>query len=233
VVMKALVLRNWPIYKPEISWVGNAFATSIPSAAASPFLRVYILSLLQGHYPHDVPVAKALGLLTTLLDVDSETVELELRWLMQHDWVAKVDEESIKMTARGLYVRNSLIFDSEYLTHVATDVRMYPELTRKLSFPVDSMMDRISNLLTLLEFLVARECELMAKFARRGIARFFDVFGHRLIVPEMVREAVRTLDRMDVEADESREEAVKVALTRLRTLRSSREWKTLHHLTTR
>jgi hypothetical protein len=200
-VVKALMLNNFPVYRSDRSWIGNAFGADISDARVAPFLRIHIILYAQQFEEDGVSDQDLYQAIEKTLRVDRPDVEREVIWLLDQErgWLERPEPDRLAATIRGRFMVNNLIYDTEYLTHIATDVLMCPDLENRLTAPADRIIDRIGNVLVLLEYLVRREKELMQLVAVKGIREYLETFRSRGLTLSMIRLAIENLNPSLVE----------------------------------
>jgi hypothetical protein len=198
-VLKALLLSNFPIYRPDRSWVGNAFGTTYSDSHLGPFLRIHILLYAQRYYPDDVPLQNLIDQIASILDAERDIIDIELKWLDHVGWIEIVDPEHIATSVRGRFVANNLLNDVEYLTHISTDVDMYPEMESQLIAPAEQARSRLSNLVVLLEYLVDRERKMIHRISGEGAHKYVKVFGSKGMVKAMAEGVLKSLRLTDLD----------------------------------
>lgn len=197
VIVKALVLANHSIYKPDVPWVvGNVFGTHHSASHVGPFLRLLILLFLKGHLPDEVDETDLTRELADALEVEPDLVRSEVDWLVRHSWLDHTEPTHLSLSRRGNFILNELVNDVEYLTHIATDVDMEPALEARLNAPAENIGRRLENLEVLLEYLVAAEIRLLKQLARRGLNRFVHLVGRQGSMPPILQAVMAAVSRV-------------------------------------
>jgi hypothetical protein len=202
IVVKALMLNNFPVYQPDRSWVGNAFGAALSDPRIAPFLRIHIVLYAQQFSEEEgVPDQELYQKLKEILKIDHAVIEREVIWLLdpEQGWLERPEADRLAATIRGRFMVNNFIYDTEYLTHIATDVAMCPDLERRLTTPADRIIDRIGNFITLLEYLVRREKEFMQIVTEDGAKDYLDAFKCRGVTYNMILQGIENLNPVLVE----------------------------------
>jgi hypothetical protein len=177
IVVKSLMFVNSQLYDPQISIVGNIFGSENSNHTVGPFLRLLILKYIQSHPDGEIFAEPGKEELCQVLGSHVDVVNGDLRWCHRQAWTEHGAGDVVRITKRGRFMLNTLLYDIEYLTHIATDVDMYEHLEEKLIAPANTPQHRLSNLSLLLGYLVRRELTMLATLAAHGLGSYVQLFG--------------------------------------------------------
>ena len=226
VVVKSLILRLYRVYRADVSWICNIFSAGTSKPELAPFVRLYIILCLGVQEAANMSEREIVTLFDSHLGIEPTLLKSEVEWLVDRGLVeadpGNDDERTLRLTRRGSYFRHNLHKDSEYLTHIATDVKMYPELSARLTVPADRITDRLDNLCTVVEFLVQREREVLSGLAEgQPLGPALRLIGGAPASLELLRSVEAEVGAIELDPEDSREESVFVAKERLAELARS------------
>lgn len=233
IVIKALMLSNYPVYRRDVSWVGNVLGTEHQNTHMGPFTRLHVMSYLERIAPAEAILQQTKEDLIEVLQLDGPILDMEMGWLESNSFISYPDRDHVTLTMRGEFVLSGLTNDIEYLTHVAPDVDMYEDLEEKIVAPADKASDRLNNLAVLLEYLLVREAKLLTHLSRNGLRDYNHVFRVKCFICGMLSSVIRSIETIRVDTpqeDAPFVEAVHRVRERLARLEESEDMRTIKEL---
>jgi len=234
IVIKALMLSNYPVYRGDVSWVGNVLGTELQHTHMGPFVRLHVMSYLNRVAPGgEVILQQTKKELLEVLELEQPILDMEMGWLASKSFISYPDPEHVILTMRGEFVLRVLANDIEYLTHIAPDVEMYEDLEEQIVAPADKATDRLNNLSVLLEYLLAREARLLTHLARNGLRDYVHLFKVKGFIRGMLNSVIHSVDTIRVDSpqdDMPVVDAVRRVRERLAKLGESEDMRTIREL---
>lgn len=190
-VLKCATLRSNRMYWPDRgTWLPNVFSWEPKMVGASPahcLLKAQILTGLLRTQDGVADKASYATRVASIVAVDPTILEKTIHWMSERDLVRTPEHRWLALTARGQYLASVSMYDLDYLGHVATDVHMHHDMAHRLVAPPDTFVDRLGNLLLLLDFLLGVEHRMLKTLGKQGLTHYAQLVGHVSFAGRAVR----------------------------------------------
>lgn len=200
VILKALLLSNGPVYRPEDSLIGNIFGMQASTTHAGPLLPFFILRYL-GQGERSVQHQTLVSRIADALRLTHDSVLVAVDWCIQQRWVF-LDDNNVELTVCGSYVSTDLSYNLDYLTHISTDVDMPQDLEQKLNAPAANISERLNNLLVFGQAMLGFERHMLREISEQSMIDYFEIFGTQSIALSLLARSIEECQRRSQSTEE-------------------------------
>jgi hypothetical protein len=189
-LVRSMMLGDRQVYDPEASLVANAFGTLNSGTHMGPFLRVYIVLVIQEYQDRGISEAELCKTLSTVLEADRQDCEQEITWLLEKAWLERTELGHLNTTPRGRFFVNEFIYETEYLSQIAPDVDMFSVAKAALLTPPTGLDHKGHNMAVLLKYLLSCEKKMFEHISRDGLRDYSEIFGLGGLTEGMISEVL-------------------------------------------